>query len=99
MSGWCMSGRRWGKASWSSPPTYWESWMELRGKDLSARLASTLKEEAERSWGPRYSAAAATMASLSFSQARARVRPATPNSRFMASQAPSKSQSSDRGST
>ena len=38
-----MSAWMWGKASLSSPPTYWESWMEVMGKVLSERLDSTLK--------------------------------------------------------
>ena len=69
------------------------------GKVLSARLVSTLKVRAAASLSPRYSRAAARMASLSLSQARARDRPTTPNTFFRASQAPSMSHSSLMGST
>ena len=48
-----MSAAKWGKRSWSSPPTYWDSWMEVMGKLLSARLLSTLKDLAELSLSPR----------------------------------------------
>lgn len=45
--------RQVGKASWSAPPTHWLSWMEPMGKDLSARLLSTLKLLAAVSAPPR----------------------------------------------
>ena len=73
--------------------------MEVMGKVLSARLDSTLKVWAAESLSPRYSMAVWSMASASFSQARARDRPTTPNRRFMASHAPSRSQLSSWGST
>ena len=73
--------------------------MELRGKALSERLLSTLKVRAAASWGARKSFTAASITSLSFSQARQRHTPAAPKTFFMASKAPSMSQSSFRGST
>ena len=69
------------------------------GKVLSARRVSTLKVRAVRSRSSRYSWQAFRMASLSFSQARARLRPTTPKTFFMASQAASMSQLSSMGST
>ena len=65
--------------------TYWLSWMEVMGKVLSARLVSTLKVLALRSWSSRNSRAVARMASLSFSQGRARDRPTMPKTFFSAS--------------
>ena len=73
--------------------------MELRGKDLSDRLDSTLKVEAAMRSSRRYWAAVSKMASGVFSQARARETPTTPKSLHRVSKAPSMSQSGVWGST
>ena len=72
--------------------------MEVRGKDLSERLDSTLKRRAAMRSSWREVLAVSKMASGVFSQALARERPTTPKRRVRVSKAPSMSQSSVFGS-
>ena len=69
------------------------------GKDLSARLLSTLKDLASVSASAKYVLAVWKMASLDFSQGRARVMAMMPNTCLQAVYAPAMSQVPSAGST
>ena len=97
-SGSCTSTTVLGNASASSPPTYCDSSMLVMGKRLSERLVSTLKLRAAVIASCRYVLASAVMASLSFSQAAARVIVAMPNTLRTASYAASRSAASSAAS-
>ncbi len=83
-----------GKASLSSPPTNWDSWMEVMGKDLSDRLDSTLKVRAAIRCVPGVGLGGFQNGLLFLGTGQARETAMMPNTRLQASNAPSRSQDS-----